>query len=137
MTEALDEHPDHGDLAAHEKLPHCKDPSHVHVTVLGAHPTVEITATHAPHLACQNTPYTGPGVIISHRAKHPLDGLHLLPEEVAVLPGQLRDGASHAIGAGPDHTVAITHTSLKVFIVFGAMTPGDAIALADAIEHAA
>lgn len=132
----IDEHPDHGDLAAHEKLPHCKDETHVHVSVLGAHPTVKMTATRLAHCDCKNTPYTGPGVIIA-RGHDVTKGLHLLPDLIAVMPTDLREAATAARGEGAGHTVGITHTSVKVFIIFGALTPDDAVELAAGIEAAA
>lgn len=119
-------------------LPHCKgNDGHVHVAVIGAHETVTVIATHIDAFACENTSYTGPGVVLSHRLKQPLSGLHLLPDLIAVLPTQLRDAATEARAMPGTHTVAITHTSLKVFVLFAALTPAGADGLADAIEATA
>lgn len=117
-------------------LPHCKDTDHVDVTVLGDHVVVPITVTYVEHLACKNTDYTGPGLVLSRSPKKPLDGLHLLPGLVAVMPDDLRTAADMVKATKGMHTVAITHTDNKVYVLFGAMKPKDARVLAGAIEAA-
>lgn len=132
----LDVHPDDGDLAAVAKLPHCKDVTHVHVTVLGDHLTERVTATHIDKLACKNTRYSGSGVVISHRPGHPLDGLQMLPELVAEMPVWLRDAVQQAHSMPGLHTIGITHTDRKVFVIFAAVSLDDAVKLANDIEAA-
>lgn len=116
------------------KKPHCKDVSHLAVTLGNETPSTKlVTATFDPQFACANTPYNNWGVVLSNK-KDKLNGLHLLPESVAWLPGQLR---THALAATGKQTVIISHTVNKVFSKFVALTPGAAIVLADAIDTAA
>lgn len=115
------------------KLPHCKAPSHLHVSLDRPGGTVwPVTATYQPKMSCENH-VTSPGVVISHR-KDPLEGLHLLPEAIGWLPTELRE---HADAAEPGDTVTISHTSNKVFVRFVTVTPAGARQLADAIEKVA
>lgn len=113
-------------------LPHCKNPAHLRVTVTPSGPEMQVTATYAPVMQCENH-VQSPGVVLSHRHGHPLDGMHLLPDAIAWLPGQLRD---HARAAGPTDKVTISHTSRQQFVDFASLTRPGALALADAIEAA-
>lgn len=125
-----------GEVESGTTLPHCKGGQpgeHVAVAVTPNQPWQVVTATHVDHLACKNTDYTGPGVVISIRKGEPLRGLHLLPELLAWLPSELR---SHAAAARSGQTVTILHTVNKILVHFAALLPAKALELADAVEAA-
>lgn len=132
----LDPHPELDALA--KGAPHCKTESHVQVVVLGDHPTSIVTATHVDHMTCAQPSLDGsPGVILSHRHSAPLDGLHMMPSLVAVMPGWLRVAAQHALGMAGVRTVAIQHFDKPAWVLFAAVTPQAALDLATAIERVA
>lgn len=114
------------------KLPHCKGPDHCHVENRPAGRPIKLTVTKVSQLSCKNTTYNGPGIILAKNASKPLEGLHLLPELIAVLPGQLRSCAAAAkAGQNP----AIVHTINGPFEEFAQELAADAVRTAGDIER--
>lgn len=116
--------------------PHCKDPAHLKVVVTNERPTLHATTvTYMVDAQCENVPggYHSWALVLSdHKAA--LNGLHLLPEAVAWLPGQLRAVALMCSNA---QVVTLQHTSLKDFIDFASWSPVAARAVAADIESKA
>lgn len=114
---------------------HCKSPAHLQVSVGNNSGTLtrlgEIKPEYRAALGCTYPDaYDGPGILLATLAR-PDQGLHLLPESVTWLPGELRQ---NAMAAGSNGVVRVAHTVQGEYVLWRSFTSGAAIHLADRID---